>query len=301
MQQTMKKSSLVVLCLSGALSVAMADKPSGVTTSLGTIVNAQLAAAGATVRLVMAEVLGAPGYEGRTIYFNDRGNKQFDSQFVPGDPRRGGATDITWINDLWDGATANGLTAVQTDAAVRRAMTTWDEVACSTIPLTYLGSYDVDLGVLQWLLGFGGSPVAFADVTHAGWLPGAFFDEVVPNGSTFIIGSTFTFIWVDASGNPTDIDNNGKLDVAFRETYYNNEFPWGIDTDFPVDVQSVILHESGHELSQAHFGAAFSTGNGMLHFAPRAVMNAGYLGLLQTLTGTDIGGHCSIWARWPNR
>ena len=41
--------------------------------------------------------------------------------------------------------------------------------------------------------------------------------------------------------------------------------------------------------------------NGRLHFAPRAVMNAAYGGVLQELTGSDIGGHCSLWAAWPNK
>ena len=50
------------------------------------------------------------------------------------------------------------------------------------------------------------------------------------------------------------------------------------------------------------FGKVSSTTkNGKLHFAPRAVMNAVYVGgVEQVLAGTDNGGHCSIWGSWPN-
>ncbi len=97
-----------------------------------------------------------------------------------------------------------------------------------------------------------------------------------------------------------DIDGNRKTDVAFRETYYNDAFPWGIDTDFPIDIESIALHEVGHDLSQAHFGDVFvDHAAAKLHFAPRAVMNAAYSGVQQELTGTDNGGHCSNWANWP--
>jgi hypothetical protein len=178
-------------------------------------------------------------------------------------------------------------------------MDTWQNVQCSTIPLTNSGSYNFDFGYVQFLLGFGGVAGWAADITHAGWLPKAFFNAISPpNGGDFILGVTFTFIWV-SGGQPTDIDNNGKTDVAFREIYYNNGFPWQINGTY--DVETIALHEAGHGLSQAHFGKVFrTTANGKLHFSPRAVMNAVYAGLQQQLLGTDEAGHCSIWANWPN-
>ena len=36
-----------------------------------------------------------------------------------------------------------------------------------------------------------------ADITHAGWLPGAFFDALLPSGSTFILGVTVPFVFID--------------------------------------------------------------------------------------------------------
>jgi hypothetical protein len=137
----------------------------------------------------------------------------------------------------------------------------------------------------------GGSPIPAADITHTGWLPAGLLNNRV-------IAVTFTFIFV-SGGVPTDIDNNGGADVAFREILYNNAFLWGINSN--VDVETIALHESGHGLSQGHFGKAFGTlSNGKLHFAPRAVMNAAYSGIQQDIQATDNGGHCSIWGSWPN-
>jgi hypothetical protein len=262
---------------------------------LMTQMNANLEANGADHRVEYAEYLtSADSNEaGQTVFFNDRGNKQLGSHFVPGDPRRGGRTNITYLVDQTEGA-IDGLTVAQTTAAIDRAMATWNDVNCSTIPITKLPDIPgLDLGVVEFLVGLGGSPFFLADITHAGWLPGGVLS---PN----VIAVTFTFIFISGPGGPpTDIDNNNKFDVAFREILYNNAFLWRINGN--IDVETVALHESGHGLSQDHFGKAFITGsNGKLHFAPRAVMNAAYSGIQQDIKGTDNGGHCSIWAKWPN-
>jgi hypothetical protein len=185
---------------------------------------------------------------------------------------------------------------------IRAAMATWQNVTCSTIPLTDRGNTGVDVGLVQELFGFGGTGGIAADIQHAGFLPSGFFLLL---GSSNILGVTFTFIWVDGAGNPTDIDNNGVGDAAFREIYYNDGFTWEIDpNDVPgdgrFDIQTVALHEAGHGLSQGHFGDLFADGRGRLHHAPLAVMNAGYRFGQQQLAGTDTGGHCSNWAAWPN-
>lgn len=257
-------------------------------------INAGLAAEGKNYEVSVAEWLAGPAATevGRTVFFEDRGNKQLANHFVPGDPRRGGNVEITYIIDQTEGA-IDGLTVAETSAAIDRAMGTWDARRCSEIPITKAADIPgVDIGVIEFLNGLGGSPIIFADVAHAGWLPAG----ILPNN---VIGVTFTFVFIDAAGEPTDIDNNGKADVAFREILYNDVFAWAIDGN--IDVETVALHEAGHGLSQAHFGAAFSTdANGKLHFAPRAVMNAAYSGVQQDLAGTDNGGHCSIWGSWPN-
>lgn len=262
-------------------------------------INETLAAMGMDVRVEYAEyITSTDGPEfGQTIFANNRGNKQLSSDWVPGDPRRGGFTDITWITDTFDSCA--DVTTQEMEDAINRAMNTWQEVQCSAIPLTAFGSFPVDLGYVQFLVGMGGVPGWAADFTQAGWLPRVFFDIVGgPGGGDYILGATFTFIWVD-SGVPTDIDGNGKNDVAFREVYYNDEFDWAIDANF--DIETVVLHEAGHGLSQGHFGKIFrDAGQQKLHFSPRAVMNAAYSGIQQELTGTDVGGHCSNWGSWPN-
>ena len=84
--------------------------------------------------------------------------------------------------------------------------------------------------------------------------------------------------------------HDGEFDTAFSETYYNDAFAWGIDVStFPFDVETVALHESGHGLSQDHFGKIFRTeANGLLHFSPFAVMNASISRQAHELTGTDL-------------
>jgi hypothetical protein len=256
--------------------------------------NVKLETSGSIFRVAVVDYLTPDDTSdvGQTVFFNDR-VKQLGAHFVPGDPRRGGRTNITYLVDQAEGA-VDGLTVAQTTAAIDRAMATWNGVNCSTIPITKLADIPgLDIGLVESLLGQTGGPFFLADITHAGWLPA---NVLPPN----VIGVTFTFIFIDpATGAPTDIDNNGKADVAFREILYNDRFVWSINGN--IDVQTVALHESGHGLSQGHFGKAFGTdANGKIHFAPLAVMNAAYSGVQQDLKGTDNGGHCSIWGSWPN-
>ena len=239
------------------------------------------------------------GKIGQTIYFKNVGNKHFGVSFVAADPRRGGRLNITYAVDN-ETTTDNGITLAQTEAAIDNAMATWDAVKCSDLNITKI-PYPGNLGLYSYLTGFGGSTDVVADIQHSGFLPPAFFDTFAPGGGSFILGITIPFVFTDDAGNPTDIDNNGELDYAFAEIYYNDGFVWRTNSGSGVDLQSIALHESGHGLGQAHFGKAFSTGaNGKLHFAPQAVMNAGYFGGEQrTLMGSDSGGFCSIWANWP--
>jgi len=250
------------------------------------------------IQLEKIEYYGADG-AGNTVYFNDRGNKQLDSDFVPGDLRRGGFTDIAYARDGTEGATGSGLTQTQTDGAILRAMNTWDNVSCSKgLELTNLGASDFDLGYVQALV-TGGAEGAFVftDIMHSGFNT-TVTDAVFGPGSN-VLGVTFTFIWTDDDGVPTDIDNNGKSDVAFHDTYYNDAYAWADGSN--IDVETVVLHESGHGLGQAHFGKLFlSGGNGKFHFSPRAVMNAGYTGVQTSIGKSDEAGHCSNWGDWPN-
>jgi hypothetical protein len=172
-------------------------------------------------------------------------------------------------------------------------MTTWDlATTCSAAANVKVADVGADVDLIDFLLGFGAPGGEVADLVHAGWVPAGIFGNNV-------IGVTFTLVWV-SGGSATDINQDGKSDVAWREIYYNDRFVWRINGN--IDVETVALHEAGHGLSQGHFGKIFITdANGQLHFSPRAVMNAAYGGVIQDLTGTDLAGHCSIWGDWPNQ
>ena len=259
------------------------------------------------VRLAVVEWITASEEAGQTVFFNDPGNQQLPEHWVPNAPRNdiGLGTALGWGID---GVEVTGdVLPAQDLLAIAAGMQTWQDQNCSYIPLVDLGVSDFDYGFVQWLVGqdtgmdFGGTDFFFPFLTHAGFLPGDFFDVLTQDGSQFILGVTFTFIWINEDLSPTDIDNNKKFDTAFREIYYNDAFPWGDGTGGTIDIETVALHEAGHGLSQAHFGKLHSTDkNGKFHFSPRAVMNAGYTGVQRSLTGTDSAGHCSNWASWPN-
>lgn len=266
--------------------------------------NLSLAAEGANYRAAMAEYVTdiAGGEAGGTVIAKDVGNKQLTFDFVPFDPRRAWSTtgdtaaddSITYAVDTTGDAVPvfGGLSGAETDAAIERAMDTWDEVTCSDLPLMRNSDFGIDIGLVAFLNGLGGSPFVFADVQHAGW------GDIDFAGG--VLGVTFTFQFIDGAGNPTDIDNNGKPDAALREIYYDPSFNWADDGTSNIDVETVALHEVGHGLSQAHFGTVRIKNDGTLKASPRAVMNALYAGPLPELSGSDNGGHCSNWAQWPN-
>ena len=259
-------------------------------------VNASLSSQGLSLQLNAVEYYGSDGM-GNTFFFNNTGNKQLSGDFVPGDPRRFGINDIIYARDGAEGATSSGLSQAETDAAILSAMDTWDNVNCSGgLVLTDIGAFP-DIGVVEAIVTGGASgSFNFVDLMHSGFNT-TVTDAVFGPGSN-VLGVAFTFVWIDGGGNPTDIDNNGKDDVAFRDIYYNDDFNWNIGAN--IDVETVALHEAGHGLSQAHFGKLFQKNNGNFQFSPRAVMNAGYTGVQTSIGQTDQAGHCSNWAQWPN-
>ena len=230
------------------------------------------------------------GEVGRTVFFTNVGNKQLSTDFVP-ELALDGTSDVSYYID--ETRPSLDLIVSSSSGAIQNAMGTWDEATCSNLGMFQIPSDNRQTGFIAALLGYNGSFSYSADVTHCGWMPANFFDFLAPGGSNFILGVTFTIIFTGS-----DYDNNKKSDVAWREIYYNDNFPWNVGAHF--DVETIALHEAGHGLSQGHFGKAFrDAGQGNLHFSPRAVMNASYSGIQTDIEQTDNAGHCSIWANWP--
>lgn len=269
-----------------------------------TDINESLAPHG--LQLAMMEEYSAEDV-GRTVFFKSTGNKQLASDFVPNDPRNGRGVTVPYGIDGTELGTSSGMSDAATYNAMDNAMQTWEAVTCSDgLELPSWGPSPFDVGYVQYLLGYGGRDLYYPGVIlHSGILSADFFNAIRPGGGSNILGITFTFWWVNDSGTPTDIDGDGKLDVAIKEIYYNDGFNWQDEPNDVLgngiyDLETVALHEAGHGLSQAHFGSAFRTNNGKLHFAPYALMNAGYSIARRTVEATDEAGHCSNWGSWPN-
>jgi hypothetical protein len=224
-------------------------------------------------------------------------------RWVAGDPRRlADGDNITYLVDQSDGATASGLTNAQTEAAIDRAMDTWQVENCfKKVDLVKRADSGADPDIFDAFFGFGGFGNPFlADIVNAGWLPRAFFEAVGgPGGGRGILAFSVTFIFVNDDGSPTDINGDNRLDSALNEVYYNDNFgdpagdragnPWGINVALPgIDVETVAFHENGHSLGFGHFGPP-----------PAAVMNPVYAGIRHSPLSADHASACAVWASWP--
>jgi hypothetical protein len=277
-------------------------------------INQSVRAGGAGYQISSAEIsvaFDSAGWQGATtIVANDR-THLVGSAFVAQDPRRGGRADITYLVDKSDGVAISRnpatfalflLPNAVTEPEIDASMHAWETgPSCHPPTVTKVPDSGADPDVVDNLV-LGTTPgTPFADVTHAGWLPGGFFNLLTPGGGSFILGVTFTFVFVDASGVPTDIDHDGLADVAFREIYYNRGFAWTPDAtnNVAVDIQSVSIHEAGHAFGLGHFGKVFIDNDGAIKYAPKAIMNAVYVGADREIRGTDNGSFCHLWANAP--
>jgi hypothetical protein len=228
---------------------------------------------------------------------------QQEFRWVANDERRlADGTNITYLVDQSDGATASGLTSARTEAAIDSSFDTWQAERClKKVDLVKRADSGADPDIFDSFFGFGGSGNPFlADIVNAGWLPRAFFEAVGgPGGGRGILAFSVTFIFTEDDGTPTDINGDNRLDSALNEVYYNDTFgdpaddragnPWGIDVPLPgIDVETVALHENGHSLGIGHFGPP-----------PAAVMNPIYAGIRQSPLSADHSGMCTVWASWP--
>ena len=268
--------------------------------------NQELAAQGLGVAVRQADMALAPGADpnrATTVYANDRALR-INYRFVQDDPRRAtlGAfvRQASWAPLAAAPATANGPLTIPAKPSFDASFATWTGVQCAGVevvnnilPANVINSAILGAG------GFVNNPLA-SDINTIGFLPGAIFNAVLgPGASTSVLAVTFPFIWVDASGNPTDIDNDGNDDAAFAEVWYNAAFPWTATGQAGfIDIETVALHENGHALGLGHFGKVAVNDNGKLMVSPRAVMNAFILGVLRAPLGTDNAAFCSNWAAW---
>lgn len=284
--------------------------------------NSQLARAGAKVRVAKAELLMGSEWDGVSstiIFANDR-VRGIGIEWVKGDPRRAGRVGVTYALGSGhplqpttrnpDGTGVRLVLPAETDARIEEAVSAWRGLTCSDKPIARVA---VRAGTDPDLLDdfFRGLPTPSAnyeqpaDIVEAGWQPSSFFRAFAGPAGNNILGVTFTFVFVDNTGDPTDIDRNGKLDTGLAEIYFNDRFFWGSSGALNVvDFFSIITHETGHSLGLAHFGKIFVTkhdaADGIqindVKFAPLAMMNAVYITGRNEIQGTDNSSYCQIWA-----
>lgn len=282
-----------------------------------TATNARLGAEGAAYAIQRAEILFASTSDAvrsapNVVYANDRARLQV-VRWVPGDARRGGRTALTYASfapAMLAFTPAGGVVAGA--AAVDAAAATWNAVPCSRVRLQKVA---LPAGVMPSArLAFNGhrnAPGA-VDVGVIGWVPGNIFAAIFgPRVGSSVVGVTFTYGFVTRPGGSelTDVDRDGKGDVAFTEVWFQNAPPrmsWTTEasTAFQTtgyDAQSLALHELGHSLGLDHFGRLFENGRGEVQGAPFAVMNASAIFSQRAPAGSDVSALCESYAGWPKR
>ena len=285
-------------------------------------INATLAQSGASYRVGAAALrIAAAGWEGVTstlLLANDR-DRSFGSEWVKGDPRRDGRLGVTYAigsntsiapttRDP-DGSNVRLVSAADQAAYIDEAMGAWRAITCSSKPITKVAvPVGTDPDLFDQLVN-GDPPSANyaspADIVETGWQPYTWFRTLAGGqAGDAIIGLTLAYAFVGGDGTFTDIDRNGKADLAQVEIFFNNAYYWGNGASNVVDFYSIITHESGHGLGLGHFGKVFVTkkdaSDGLsivdVRYAPYAMMNAVYGGGRKELVGSDNSQFCSIWA-----
>lgn len=316
----MKNTLLLSLALGLALTLTACDDQSPTTSqALQAIDSPQMANLEAPVlsqstdfdthRMVLgvAEYITDPlsGEAGGVEWFQkDVGNAQLAHDFVYNDPRAIW-DDVEGLSyGVKEGNTSSDVNLINQTYWLHESFNIWQSLTCSGLELTEIPVNSGTPGLIENFFAGGGINISLieADVTQIGFRG---VSRIFPPG-TSTLGVAYTLFWADGNGNLTDIDGDGKIDAAFREIYYNDQYEWadnGLEGRQPdgtrlFDFPTVATHEAGHGLSTAHFGN-IGRKDGVLFVSPRTVMNAIYGGTLRELTGRDQGSHCSNWEDWP--
>ena len=255
-------------------------------------------------RIVRAELLrdvsAVHAASATLIIASDSGRLEPD-QWVKGDPRRGGQPGLTWgylgmnagarmYDPAFNGSVRPAL-AAELESRVVEAMAAWENLGCSGAPITRL---------------FPGSPLP-PDIFHVGWFPPAWFEQQFGPG---VLGVTLTSVFIDpATGEHTDIDGDGRDDVAFQDILYNAGPIWSDNGPMgTMDLFTIIAHESGHAFGLNHRGKVFATKKDVImtaagptvraediKFAPKALMNPIYVAGRTDITGVENSTFCQVW------
>src|SRR5690606_25913667 len=151
-------------------------------------------------------------------------NGQLDHDFVYNDPRASwdAVADISF--GIKTGNTSADANLTNQIFWMEESFRIWERTNCSALQLTQNAVNPSSPGLIANYFSTGviDENLIEADVTQVGFLG---VSNIFPTG-TNTLGVTYTLFWTDAQGNLTDIDNNGKIDVALREIYYNDQYEW---------------------------------------------------------------------------
>ncbi|MFQ5694717.1 MAG: hypothetical protein ACE5HB_01875, partial [Terriglobia bacterium] len=181
---------------------------------------------------------------------------QRGTRWVPGDPRRfwsTGTEEINYVVYMSD-LTLDILPA-QSEAALDSSFGTWSNVKNTFLDLVKVADDGLNHDFLDNFPAVPSFPPCTfpgildlaaldpnADIIVGGWLPREYFDCLTPGGGDFILAVTWTFSF------GTDVNNDGYVDTALKEVYFNEVFNWVISGSAfldisRVDIESVAVHE----------------------------------------------------------